>query len=214
VVDAMADLHLLRPRDCGLGELGRPAGFVARQVAGWRARWNLAKPAHAPEVMAQIGIRLEASLPTSGPPSILHNDLKLDNCQFDPANPDRVNSVFDWDMATLGDPLVDLGTLLSYWPDPSDSRDACRATHPGLQTIGLPRRSEIVDRYGLRTGSNVDNVGWYEALAQWKTAVVVQQLYNRYLRGETSDPRMKELGSRMPRLAAGASAILDQMMGV
>jgi aminoglycoside phosphotransferase (APT) family kinase protein len=157
--------------------------------------------------------RLEQSVPESQQATLLHNDLKLDNCQFDPGNPDRVSSVFDWDMATLGDPLVDLGTLLSYWPDPSDPPSVLRMTHAGMSTLGLPRRAEIIDRYAERSGIQVDNVAWYEAFAQWKTAIVVQQLYNRYLRGETTDSRMTELGLRMPALASGAAAILDEISG-
>ena len=138
VVDALAELHLVDPDAVGLGDLGRPDGFVQRQVAGWTKRWELAAPPDAEPLMPVIGERLAAAIPSSPRPAILHNDYKLDNCQFDPSDPDRVKSIFDWDMATLGDPFVDLGTLLNYWPDPSDT-DEDRAIHnPGMESLGLP----------------------------------------------------------------------------
>ena len=129
----------------------------------------------------------------------MHNDLKLDNCQFDPADPDRVQSIFDWDMTTLGEPLVDLGTLLNYWPDPSDPPNAGRVSHEGLHRPWACRRAaEITDRYAERTGLDVSAAGWYEAFAQWKTGVVIQQLHNRWLRGESTDPRMATIADRLP----------------
>ena len=139
--------------------------------------------------------------------SIVHNDLKLDNCQFDPADPDRVGAIFDWDMTTLGDPLIDLGTLLSYWPDPADPPDAPRGV-PGLSTIGLPTRAEVGALYAERTGVGVDAIRWYEAFALWKTAVVVQQLYHRWAVGESTDDRMADKADRIPALARGADALL------
>ena len=142
--------------------------------------------------------------------SIVHNDLKLDNCQFDPADPDRVASIFDWDMTTLGDPLVDLGTLLNYWPDPLDTQATQRGTRPGLARMGLPTRAEITARYAARAGVDVDAVRWWEAFALWKTVVVVQQLHRRWVRGESTDARMEHIADRTPSLIAAARAVLDQ----
>jgi len=141
--------------------------------------------------------------------SIVHNDLKLDNCQFDPADPDRVTSIFDWDMTTLGDPLIDLGTLLNYWPDPADREEAQRVSHPGLRGMGLPARPEVIARYAERTGADVSNVWWWEAFALWKTVVVVQQLHRRWVVGESTDPRMEHIADRMPFLIAAARDVLD-----
>ena len=124
VVRALADLHQVDYASCGLADLGRPDGFVARQVRGWRDRWEAVAhgaAATARPLMLEVADMLERTLPAPQRSAILHNDLKLDNCQFDPADPDRVHSVFDWDMATLGDPLVDVGILLNYWPDPADT---------------------------------------------------------------------------------------------
>lgn len=209
VVDALAELHRLDPAAAELGDLGRPEGFVARQVAGWKKRWALAATPGAEAIMDVVGERLEKALPASPRPSILHNDYKLDNCQFDPAVPDRVKSVFDWDMATLGDPFIDLGTLLNYWPDPSDTADNQPILNPGTDNLGLPTRLEVVDRYADGTGLDVGDVHWYEAFACWKTAVILQQLYTRYLRGESTDPRMATRGDNVSAQARRAMTILD-----
>ena len=131
LVDAMADLHLLDPAAAELSTLGRPDGFVERQVTGWHTRWELVHPDDGPPEMDTVAERLLATMPAPTRVSFVHNDLKLDNCQFDPADPDRVQSIFDWDMTTLGEPLVDLGTLLNYWPDPTDPPNAGRVSHHG-----------------------------------------------------------------------------------
>ncbi len=222
LVDAMAELHALDPTACDLGDLGKPEGFVERQVSGWARRWDLAKFDDSPETSAgatlpaaatqmdELHRRLVGSMPALSRVSIVHNDLKLDNCQFDPAHPDRVTSIFDWDMATLGDPLVDLGTLLNYWPDPADPSDAQRASYPGLTRMGLPTRAEITARYAALTGVDVAAVHWWEAFALWKTVVVVQQLHRRWVRGESTDPRMARIADRIPALIAAARVVLDR----
>src|SRR5690606_20188636 len=108
-IDALADLHLVDPAACELDTLGRPDGFVTRQLDGWRKRWALvATPDHDP-IMTRVAERLAELQPPSAHATLLHNDFKTDNCQFRPGEPDRVSAVFDWDMATLGDPLMDLG---------------------------------------------------------------------------------------------------------
>jgi aminoglycoside phosphotransferase (APT) family kinase protein len=211
LVDAMADLHLLDPEANDLGDLGKPAGFAARQVSGWKTRWDLVRPEDGPPLMDSVPERLSASVPEPTRVSIVHNDLKLDNCQFDPTDPDRVQSIFDWDMTTLGEPLVDLGTLLNYWPDPSDPSDARRVSHEGMLAMALPTRAEITARYAERTGIDVSSAGWYEAFAQWKTGVVIQQLHNRWKRGESTDPRMAVIADRLPVLAANANRLLDEL---
>jgi aminoglycoside phosphotransferase (APT) family kinase protein len=229
VVDALADLHLLDPERAGVADLGRPDGFVDRQVRGWRARWaavaepllaNLAatppRPADGPatepagvvDLVAEAGARLAATRPETVRTSVVHNDFKIDNCQFDPANPDRVRSVFDWDMATIGDPLVDLGTMLNYWPDPSDDPDDRPSYPDGQQDMRLPTRTEVREHYALVTGADLSAVGWYEAFGCWKTAIVVAQLYHRYLMGDSHDLRQGLKGDRIMPLARRALTIL------
>jgi aminoglycoside phosphotransferase (APT) family kinase protein len=205
VVDAMAALHNVDPEQCGLGDLGKPAGFAARQVAGWQKRWELARDRDY-SGMEEIHRRLAAAVPEPQRVSLLHNDLKLDNCQFDPADPDRVKSIFDWDMATLGDPLVDLGTLLGYWPEPGDP--APRAVRPTGADDAFPSRAAVVERYAAATGLDMERVAWYEAFALWKTAVVVQQIYIRYKRGQTRDERFASYPDRIPILVDQALPLL------
>ena len=122
-----------------------------------------------------------------------------------------MKSIFDWDMATLGEPLVDLGVLLNYWPDPADV-EGDRPLHvPGLEHMGLPSRAEVVERYAARTGFDVGDVPWYEAFATWKTCVVLEQLYQRFVRGESKDPRMGERGGPVAGLADRAARLLDRL---
>jgi aminoglycoside phosphotransferase (APT) family kinase protein len=206
-VDALADLHLVDPSSCGLGELGRPEGYLGRQLAGWRTRWQLVATQDADATMSAVGDLLERTLPSSTAATLLHNDFKPDNCQFVEGDPDRVVSVFDWDQATLGDPLADVGLLLNYWPDPSDTDDDCALVVPGLETLGLPPRAAVVERYAQRTGADLSGISWYEAFACWKTAVVCQQLYQRYMRGESTDERMISRGESVAPLAARALRI-------
>ncbi len=209
LVDAMADLHRLDPVACELADLGRPVGFVERQIDGWAKRWQLARFDDSPAEVEALHARLARHVPRLSRVSIVHNDLKLDNCQFDPADPDRVVSIFDWDMTTLGDPLIDVGTLLNYWPDPADPPEAQRASHPGLTRMGLPTRTEIAARYADRAGAEVTALWWWEAFALWKTIVVVQQLHRRWIRAESHDPRMARIADRMPALVAAARTVLD-----
>lgn len=210
VVRALAELHQVDYERIGLGDLGRPDGFVARQLSGWRSRWEAVASKAADPVMLEVADVLERTMPSPQRAAILHNDLKLDNCQFDPADPDRVHSVFDWDMATLGDPLVDVGTLLNYWPDASDKTGERDRRPGGQELLGLPSPAEILAAYDAVTGLDLSGIRWYQAFAAWKTAVVMQQLYDRYLRGETSDERMASRRDRVAELAARARRLLSE----
>ena len=189
LIDALADLHLVDYTAAGLEKLGRPAGFVQRQLAGWKKRWELSRTTDD-TVGAEVLAALEARVPVSQGVAILHNDFKLDNCQFAPNNPDRVSAVFDWDMATLGDPLIDLGTTLCYWPDP--------AIAPGTLPIEMhgnwPDKQFLIDRYAARTGLDTGELDWYQAFAYWKNGIILQQLYHRYQQGDSTDARMEKFG--------------------
>jgi aminoglycoside phosphotransferase (APT) family kinase protein len=205
VVEALADLHLVQPDEVGLGDLGRPEGYLERQVRGWTKRWEaVASQPDGP--VWQAGQTLAATLPVSQATGFVHNDFKIDNCQFAPGEPSTVVSVFDWDMATLGDPLADLGTLLNYWPGEAGQANAV----PGLSNLGLPSRDEVVQRYLARRDLDLDPavVDWYEAFGCWKTAVILQQLYARFERGETTDRRMGERSAQVEPLAERALALL------
>lgn len=196
VVDTLAEFHAVDPEECGLGELGHPDGFLARQVSGWAGRWQRAKHEEVP-VADEVGLWLRDHLPSSPRPTLLHNDWRLDNMAVDPEDPGVCTAVYDWDMATRGDPLADLGTLMGSWFDP-DEAPAELAMMP--TTIpGWLSRGEAVARYGARSGRDLSDVDWYLVFGSWKLGVILQQIYIRWLRGQTRDERFANLdrGARL-----------------
>ncbi|MEZ5372928.1 MAG: phosphotransferase family protein [Microthrixaceae bacterium] len=204
LVDALAEFHGVEPGEAGLDRLGRPEGFLDRQLAGWHDRWQQAAPEPMP-VFDAVHARLVAARPGRSRTSLVHNDFKFDNCMFAPGDPDRVTSIFDWDMATLGDPLIDLGTVLSYWKDPDDEIE--RSPTVDLDMTGFATRAEVIERYAA-AGHCVDHIDWYEAFATWKLAVVLQQLFNRFVAGHTEDDRLGRLGQHVLPLAEHAHDML------
>jgi len=207
LVDAMVDLHRVDPKAAGLERLGRPDGFVARQLEGWNRRWQLATD-QGNALFDEIHAKLVASMPTSKQVSVVHNDFKLDNCMFDPENPDRVQSIFDWDMATLGDPLIELGTLLGYWPR-GEGSDRAGSPTIALDMSAFPAAPELVARYEA-AGFDVSDLRWYEAFALWKLAVVLQQLFRRYETGQSADERFAGFGAGIPKLLEDSRVALSQ----
>lgn len=208
VVDALAELHCVDYVSAGLGGLGRPEGYLERQVVGWRKRWDAVATDDVGNLPRRAGDELLRALPRTRSTAIVHNDFKIDNCQFDPSEPDVVKSVFDWDMATIGDPLTDLGTLLFYWPDADSS---VPNVLPGIHELGLQSKTQVVTRYAEITNQPLEpsDLSWYEAFGAWKTAVIMQQLYARYLRGETKDPRMAGRGAQVADLSERACDLLS-----
>lgn len=198
MADALADLHGVDYAAIGLSDLGKPDGFVERQVAGWRDRWARVASTECGERYEKMGARLADEMPRSGPAAIVHNDYKLDNCQFLPGEPDRVVSVFDWDMATLGDPLVDVGICLSYWPF---MRRA--------ESLGLPEGQVFAELYAARRGIDPDRLRWYEAFANWRTGVAVQQLYDRYAKGNSADERLANVGKSVVTFLERAERVIE-----
>lgn len=190
LVSAMAELHKVEVEKADLSKLGRPEGFVRRQLDGWAKRWELSKTEKNP-IMDQIYEALIEDIPRPQTVSIIHNDIKFDNCQFQPDNPDEVTSIFDWDMCTLGDPLIDCGTALSYWPD--ERLDKVEGL-PVRLTGKFPDKKFIIERYHKFTDFDMSKIAWYEAFSYWKNAIVSQQLYKRFVDGETKDKRMEMFG--------------------
>ena len=208
MIDTLADLHAIDVSAPPLSTLGKPAGFVERQVRGWSERWHRSKTTPLPEMDA-LAEWLRAHLPPDpARPSIVHGDFKLDNVMLDPGDVGRLVAVFDWEMSALGDPLVDLGIVLTYWSPtaPPEQRDALTSVtdRPGFFT-----REEIVDRYAARSGRDVSAIGFYKTFALFKIAVVIQQIYYRFVKGQTDDPRFAAFGDRVAYLAEQATRVKD-----
>ncbi len=207
LIDALADLHTVDTSRPEIAALGRPEGFVARQVKGWHGRWEQARTRDIP-LMDQLAGWLSERIPAPERVSVLHNDYKLDNAMFAVDDPRRLVAIFDWDMTSLGDPLVDLGTLLGYWSDAADRTP--RGTGGSVTMLpGFPARNEVSARYGERTGTDLTQLPWFETFALFKTAVVLEQIYVRFVRGQTQDERFKALGEFVPQLAEAAQACAE-----
>jgi len=200
LVDALADLHAVDINVHGLAALGKPAGFVQRQVRGWSERWKGSQTSELPE-MDMLAAWLAERLPPDPPrPTLVHGDFKLDNVMLDARDIGHIVAVFDWEMSAVGDPLIDLGILLCYCVHTStvSQHDAVTSvTH----RAGWFTRAEILERYGERTGLDLTNVTFYEVFAVFKLAVVLQQIFYRYHRGQTDDARFATLDSRVTWLA-------------
>jgi aminoglycoside phosphotransferase (APT) family kinase protein len=198
-------LHRVDPDAVGLGDLGRPDGFVARQVAGWRARWEAAQTRHVADLDVAADL-LESRLPPPQTATLLHNDYKLDNTMAGDAG--DVVAVFDWDMATRGDPLIDLGTLLAYWPDPQSP------TFPvfGRQAVALApylSKAEVCSIYADVTGFDLAGIEYYEGLALYRIAIIIEQIYARFAAGQTTDERFARFEPLAPLLGAAARRTLE-----
>jgi aminoglycoside phosphotransferase (APT) family kinase protein len=210
-IDTLADLHAVDYEKIGLGGLGKPEGFLQRQISGWMSRWEKAKTVEVP-LMNKLGEWFLAHMPPSQPPTILHNDFYLHNLMLDEKNPRQVAGVFDWEMSTIGDPLVDLGVALGYWRERSDVElIALGEIEPHTFKRGFLSRDEMAHRYAKRTGRDISNFPFYLAWALWKNATVVQQIYVRYVRGQTADPRFATFGAHPPALAQAAARMASRL---
>jgi aminoglycoside phosphotransferase (APT) family kinase protein len=204
-VDSLADLHLVDYAGLGLADLGRPGGFVERQVAGWTDRWRRARDDEIP-AMEALAERLAARIPDPQQAVLLHNDFKLDNLMVDDEG--RVVALLDWDMATTGDPLVDVGTAVAYWADRDDVMYHILGSQ-GYTLAGAMSKEDVIARYAARTGFEVSELGFYEALALFRIAVIVQQIHIRWRRGQTTDERFSVLGALVAPIADAALGIVE-----
>jgi aminoglycoside phosphotransferase (APT) family kinase protein len=209
LVDTLVALHRVDFRKAGLGDLGRPQGFVERQVKGWAGRWERAKTREVPEIDT-LAKFLAERLPPSPPPTLVHNDYKLDNVMLAPDDPGKIIAVLDWEMCTTGDPLIDVGLLLAYWPRPDDplARQVTISsvtTHPGFYS-----RDQVLDRYVRSTGIDATHIAFYEVFALYKLCVVLEQIYCRYVRGQTGDDRFATFEIAVPTLARNAADLAER----
>lgn len=208
LVDALVDFHAVDYQAIGLGDLGEPEGFINRQIEGWYKRWQAARTEDVMEMESVHGW-LKANQPVASAHTLVHNDYKLDNIMFDPLDPGKVVAVFDWDMCTLGDPLNDLGALLSYWSESSDppyfQAMAMMPTGAGFVT-----RNELVERYIEKSGRSIHDINFYHALGLFRLTVIIAQIYIRYRRGQTKDERFAILGQMIPPMARAALEVAEK----
>ncbi|HTR49579.1 MAG TPA: phosphotransferase family protein [Kofleriaceae bacterium] len=191
LVDTLVDLHAVDFAAAGLADFGKPAGYVERQVRGWGERYTGSQTDDIP-AMTEVAAWLAAHLQPDGAPALIHNDFKFDNVVFD-ASLSRVTAVLDWEMATLGDPLMDLGGTLSYWMQADDPALFQQPIFGVTSKPGMMTRAEVAARYFERSGRadriSGDSLVFYYAFGLFKTAVILQQIYYRYAKGLTQDPR-------------------------
>jgi len=193
LIDVWAQLHAMDYRAIGLGDFGRPEGYVRRQVEGWSERYRQARTPDAPDceqVMAWLAAHMP---PDSAQPTIIHNDYKFDNVVLDPADPLRIVGVLDWEMATIGDPLMDVGSSLGYWVEAGDSEGLQMMRRLPTNIDGMLTRRELVARYAEKTGRRVDDIDFYYCFGLFRLGVIAQQIYYRFFHGQTKDERFRML---------------------
>jgi aminoglycoside phosphotransferase (APT) family kinase protein len=206
--DALVEIHNLDWRGVGLHDLGKPEGYVDRQVRGWAERWRAARTDDVPQV-EKLGAWLEAHRPPESGGTLVHNDFKYDNVVLS-EDLGRVVAVLDWEMATLGDPLMDLGTVLGYWIQSDDPPVFQAAAFGPTNLPGNLTRLEIVERWSRATGRDAGGVLFYFAFALFKLAVVAQQLYKRWVDGLTREERYKAMLEGVRAVASHALVAIDK----
>jgi len=208
LVDSMAEMHAVDWRAAGLEGFGKPTGYLERQLRRFNGLWEINKTRELPEVQ-QVGEWLAANMPESPPATIVHGDYRLGNTMFANEAPARLIAIFDWEMATIGDPLADIGYLTATWSQPSGGDrkpttfDMLTVTHEE----GFLGREELVARYEEASGRSMSDLRWYQALALWKAAVFMEGNYKRSLAGSTDDPYLKLFDVGVPQLAESALGI-------
>ena len=191
-IDNLATIHGIDYVAAGLGDLGRPEGYVTRQVEGWTKRYQNARTDDIPE-MDRLASWLFEHKPAEAGGCLIHNDYKYDNLVLDPQDPARIKAVLDWEMATIGDPLMDLGSTLGYWVDADDPEDWQQQSF-GLTTLpGNLNREQLLERYVAKSGHTMSDAVFYYAYGLFKIAVIVQQIYARFKQGSTQDARFAGL---------------------
>lgn len=207
VIDALADLHQLDYKASGLGDLGRPEGYVARQVQGWTQRYEKSRTGEIPTMEETARWLTENQPPESGA-TLLHNDYKYDNLVLDPDDLGRIRALLDWEMATVGDPVLDVGTTLGYWVEERDPESLKAIAFGPTAQPGSLTRQDLADRYAERTGRCVGLFPYVFGL--FKIAVIVQQIYARFVRGHTRDPRFAGLDAMVAVLSDSAVRAIER----
>jgi len=207
LIDALVEIHAVDWRAAGLEDFGKPTGYLERQLRRFLGLWELNKTREIPAVES-VGAWLGEHMPTSGAATIVHGDFRLGNTMFAFTAPARLLAVLDWEMATIGDPLADLGYLCMMWTEAGDPVGGLRE-HLGkvTRTEGFPTRTELIARYEERSGRSMSNIRWYTTLALWKSVVFMEGNYKRAIAGTTDDPYLKQFGEGVLELAGQAEAV-------
>jgi aminoglycoside phosphotransferase (APT) family kinase protein len=208
MVDALAQLHAVDYAGLGLSDLGKPEGFIERQVDGWYRRWQAAKVEEVPE-MDTVFYWLKENLPPSSGFSLVHNDYKLDNVMLAADDPSQLVAIFDWDMCTLGDPMSDLGALLCYWTESTDPPYFQGMAMMPTRDLGFLTRRELVERYAEKSGRSIHHINFYHTLGLFRLVVIIAQIYIRYARGQTKDGRFAAFGPMIPLMARAAVEVMN-----
>ena len=208
LVEVMAELHAVDYEAAGLGEFGKPQGYVRRQVEGWSKRYRAARTPDVPggeAVMQWLAVEMPPESPTS---AVIHNDFKLDNVVLASDDPLKIVGVLDWEMATLGDPLMDLACTLAYWMQADDPPELVQAATMITHLPGCLTRRQAVEYYGQLTGRVMNRMDFYYCFGLFRLAVIAQQIYFRYFHGQTSDSRFARLGGMVGLLLAKAQTVM------
>jgi aminoglycoside phosphotransferase (APT) family kinase protein len=203
LIDNLADLHALDYKAAGLGDLGKPEGYVERQVTGWINRYRKAQTDDVPS-MEKLAPWLTERMPKESGAALVHNDYKFDNLLLDAADITRIVAVLDWEMATIGDPLMDLGTSIAYWVEAGDPDTLKGFTVGPTMAPGSMTRSELLARYEQKSGRDLSDMLFYYCFGLFKIAVIIQQIYARYVRGHTRDERFAQLNQAVANMSTAA----------
>jgi aminoglycoside phosphotransferase (APT) family kinase protein len=207
LIEALAEIHAVDWQRVGLDGFGKPTGYLERQLRRFGGLWEINKTREIPAV-ERVGAWLSEQLPQSGQATIVHGDYRLGNTIFAPDPPARLLAVLDWEMATIGDPLADLGYLCMMWTEGGDPRGGMREYLGGVtRREGFPTRGELIELYERRTGRSMADLRWYTTLALWKSVVFMEGNYKRALAGATDDPYLKQFGDGVLELASQAEGV-------
>jgi aminoglycoside phosphotransferase (APT) family kinase protein len=206
LIDALIEIHGVDWRACGLEGYGKPSGYLERQLRRFTGLWEHNQTREVPE-LEETTRWLSEHRPESGPATIVHGDYRLGNTMFAPGAPARLVAIFDWELATIGDPLADLGYLTATYPEPGDDAFTLFSLAAVTTREGFPTRAELIARYEEGSGRSMRDVRWYQTLALWKSAVFLEGSYKRLLAGTTDDPFFAMLDEGVPEIARRALAI-------
>jgi len=207
LIDSLVEIHAVDWQACGLEGYGKPTGYLERQLRRFSGLWEHNKTREVAE-LDEATRWLADNLPASGPATIVHGDYRLGNTMFAEGTPARLNAIFDWELATIGDPLADVGYMTATYAEPGDADSTPLFALNAVTTRpGFPTRAQLIARYEERSGRSMRDVRWYQTLALWKSAVFLEGSYKRLLAGTTDDPFFKLLDEGVPQIARAALEI-------